>query len=122
MSSSDSESGDMKDAQRVPKSSLGKTKKDKTHVIRNSMQKRKQECCQLIRKKWFLIGMGVFIVLLILAIVLGVTLSKKPQVIHEELIPLKWWQNATTYRIYITSYADSDGDGKGDFKGKLLSP
>ncbi len=28
-----------------------------------------------------------------------------------------WWRDAVTYQIYIRSYADSDGDGKGDVEG-----
>lgn len=34
-----------------------------------------------------------------------------------ERIPIKWWQNATIYRAYVTSFLDSDGDGIGDFIG-----
>lgn len=34
-----------------------------------------------------------------------------------ERIPNKWWQNATIYRAYVTSFLDSDGDGIGDFIG-----
>ena len=61
--------------------------------------------------------MSALILLTILAIVLGVTLGKKTQVINEEPVNLKWWQNSTIYRCYVTSYVDSDGDGIGDFKG-----
>ncbi len=28
-----------------------------------------------------------------------------------------WWRDAVTYQIYIRSYADSNGDGKGDIEG-----
>jgi len=28
-----------------------------------------------------------------------------------------WWRDAVTYQIYIRSYADSNGDGKGDVEG-----
>ena len=29
----------------------------------------------------------------------------------------KWWQNAVFYQIWPRSFADSDGNGIGDFKG-----
>ena len=29
----------------------------------------------------------------------------------------KWWKETVFYEIYMPSYADSDGDGYGDFKG-----
>ena len=29
----------------------------------------------------------------------------------------KWWRDAVTYQIYIRSFADSNGDGKGDVGG-----
>jgi trehalose-6-phosphate hydrolase len=29
----------------------------------------------------------------------------------------KWWKESVFYQIYMPSYADSDGDGYGDFKG-----
>ena len=72
-----------------------------------------------MRNKWIIGGMSVLILLIILAIVLGVTLGKKTQVIYEEPLNLKWWQNSTIYRCYVTSYGDSDGDGIGDFKGSF---
>ena len=28
-----------------------------------------------------------------------------------------WWRDAVTYQIYIRSFADSNGDGKGDVEG-----
>jgi hypothetical protein len=72
-----------------------------------------------MRNKWIIGGMSVLILLIILAIVLGVTLGKKTQVVYEEPLNLKWWQNSTIYRCYVTSYGDSDGDGIGDFKGSF---
>lgn len=32
-------------------------------------------------------------------------------------ISKKWWKETVFYQIYMPSYADSDGDGYGDFKG-----
>jgi trehalose-6-phosphate hydrolase len=32
-------------------------------------------------------------------------------------IPKKWWKETVFYQIYMPSYADSNGDGYGDFKG-----
>ncbi len=29
----------------------------------------------------------------------------------------EWWRDAVTYQIYIRSFADSNGDGKGDVEG-----
>ncbi|NDB31760.1 MAG: alpha-glucosidase, partial [Actinobacteria bacterium] len=28
-----------------------------------------------------------------------------------------WWRDAVTYQIYIRSFADANGDGKGDVEG-----
>lgn len=39
---------------------------------------------------------------------------------HAPLLPRNqrpWWRDAVTYQIYIRSYADSNGDGKGDVEG-----
>ena len=29
----------------------------------------------------------------------------------------KWWRDAVTYQVYIRSFADANGDGKGDVEG-----
>jgi len=56
------------------------------------------------------------IIVIILAVTLSLTLRKKsPEV--PVTVPLKWWQNGSIYRVYVASFADSDGDGIGDFKG-----
>lgn len=122
MSSSDSEDGRMKGVQRAPRANSGAGPVPrKTHVIQSAVQEKRIQCSRLIRNKRFLIVTGVLVFLIILAIILGVTLGQKKTVEDNwdqvELIPLKWWQNATVYRVYVTSFADSDGDGRGDFKG-----
>jgi glycosidase len=35
----------------------------------------------------------------------------------QKLEDKKWWKESVFYEIYMPSYADSDGDGYGDFKG-----
>lgn len=118
-SSSDSEDDRIRGVRRVPGNAPPIPKK--THIIRNSaMQKKKLQCARLMRNKWFIAGMSVLVLMIILAIVLGVTLGKKSTAVYQEPIHLNWWQNATIYRCYVTSYADSDGDGLGDFKGFFL--
>lgn len=114
-SSSDSSDDERKTVRIGPAPPLPK----KTNTTKSStMQKRKKQCCLLIRKKWFIAGMSAFILLLILAIVLGVTLGgKNKSVVYSTPVNLTWWQNSTIYRCYVTSYVDSDGDGIGDFKG-----
>lgn len=38
-------------------------------------------------------------------------------VARERTVDKKWWKESVFYQIYMPSYADSDGDGYGDFKG-----
>lgn len=38
-------------------------------------------------------------------------------VAQERTVDKKWWKESVFYQIYMPSYADSDGDGYGDFKG-----
>src|SRR5688572_25595437 len=33
------------------------------------------------------------------------------------LTEMTWWKNAVGYEVYIRSFADSNGDGVGDFAG-----
>lgn len=38
-------------------------------------------------------------------------------VAQERTVDEKWWKESVFYQIYMPSYADSNGDGYGDFKG-----
>lgn len=38
-------------------------------------------------------------------------------VAKEKSVDKKWWKESVFYQIYMPSYADSNGDGYGDFKG-----
>lgn len=40
-----------------------------------------------------------------------------PGSINVDAIELPWWNDAVFYEIFVRSFADSDGDGIGDFKG-----
>lgn len=41
----------------------------------------------------------------------------KTSVFFGQTVDTKWWKEAVFYQIYMPSYADSNGDGYGDFKG-----
>lgn len=36
------------------------------------------------------------------------------------MIDRTWWKYTTIYEVYLPSFKDSNGDGKGDIKGKLI--
>ena len=93
------------------------TDKSKGMVKNNRRQRRQVQWSALIRNRTFHISLVLLILLIILAIVLGVTLGSRSGDAQQKPCPLKWWQNATIYRIYVPSFSDSDGDGKGDFIG-----
>ena len=38
---------------------------------------------------------------------------------QKKAIEKKWWKESVFYQIYMPSYADSNGDGYGDFKGMI---
>ena len=33
--------------------------------------------------------------------------------------PIPWWQESVCYQIYLPSFCDGNGDGRGDFPGML---
>lgn len=105
-------SSDSEDDKKVKTSS-----KNEVKVVKTSKQENRIKCGRLIRNKWFIVGMSAVVLLIITAIVLAVTLRPQPRMSEVETVPLRWYQNSTVYRIYVTSFADSDGDGKGDLKG-----
>ena len=110
-------SSDSSDEETVTKKNRPPTKKT-SYATKNKREQRRLRCSRLIRNKWFIVGVGAAVLLIILAIVLGCTLGKKSEDhIHIEHFPITWWQNSTIYRAYVTSFLDSDGDGFGDFKG-----
>lgn len=44
-------------------------------------------------------------------------ISSCADILKEEKIENLWWKESVFYEIYMPSYADSNGDGYGDFKG-----
>lgn len=53
-------------------------------------------------------------------IVLLSFLMANPTFLKAQNLENKWWKETVFYQIYIPSYADSNGDGYGDFKGMTL--
>lgn len=58
-------------------------------------------------------------VLLILALLLPGCQLIGPQEGWEDVPTEIWWHDAAFYQIFVRSFADSDGDGIGDFKGLI---
>lgn len=50
-------------------------------------------------------------------IVPSVLFNKCPEVPMDTAYTLHWWNDAIFYEIFVRSFQDSDGDGKGDFQG-----
>ena len=46
-----------------------------------------------------------------------IILNINPAIAQKTVIDKKWWKETVFYQIYMPSYADSNGDGYGDFKG-----
>lgn len=46
-------------------------------------------------------------------------LASCQQAIQPDVKDPTWWKDASFYQIFVRSYADSNGDGKGDFKGLI---
>lgn len=47
----------------------------------------------------------------------SMTVPAKPVTITSPSLDADWWRQALVYQIYPRSFADSNGDGVGDFKG-----
>ena len=47
----------------------------------------------------------------------NMTIPVKPVTITHPSLDADWWRQALVYQIYPRSFADSNGDGVGDFKG-----
>ena len=50
-------------------------------------------------------------------VIIGVIFSEQDD--SEDEVPA-WWQKTVIYHVYIPSFKDSDGDGFGDLKGKIV--
>jgi glycosidase len=55
--------------------------------------------------------------ILIAALLLIPLLASCQQPLPPDVKDASWWKDATFYQIFVRSFADSNGDGKGDFKG-----
>ncbi len=54
----------------------------------------------------------------VLLLTLGLTLDAQAQDSTEEsAMPLPWWNDRVFYEIFVRSFYDSNGDGKGDLRG-----
>ncbi len=56
---------------------------------------------------------------LLVTLILLPLLASCQQAIPPDVKDPTWWKDATFYQIFVRSYADSNGDGKGDFKGLI---
>ena len=88
--------------------------KDPERAVRN---RRESSGCPCTSRQGIFIGVFALFIVIIVAITLSVTLPKEKKQ-PPAPVPLKWWKNGTFYRVYVASFADSDGDGIGDFKGE----
>jgi len=84
--------------------------------VRNRRRVGMDGCKWVQPRTGIIVGVIILILVIVIAVTLSVTLAKSPEE-RPAITPLKWWQNASVYRIYVASFADADGDGIGDFKG-----
>ena len=78
--------------------------------------RRKSNRCNCTSRLGIIIGVMVLVIVVVLSVTLSLTLTNKGEP-QPKVVPMKWWQNGSIYRVYVASFADSDGDGIGDFKG-----
>ena len=52
----------------------------------------------------------------------SVIFNQCPSIPMDTAYTVHWWNDAVFYEIFVRSFQDSDGDGKGDFQGMKTSP
>lgn len=57
----------------------------------------------------------------IIFVFLGIATRLKGIAISQSSDQKNWWKTTQIYELYPLSFKDSDGDGRGDFKGKICT-